>query len=219
MKGKMKLAGIPTTFDHINFRSRLEAHWAAFFTLIGWEWEYEPFDLSGYIPDFLLKFPHAPMLAEVKPLVTLDLEECRGAITKIKNSGWRNEAIIVGSSLFEGCGELLFNPLHIGHILERVYGGSDADPNRVEWENDLADIGYCSSCDKITVHSSNLSWMCRYAGCTHKRVDSWSPESRSLVRLKWASAKNSVQWESRKGGLESINGILGRIFPAHMKRS
>lgn len=45
-------AAIPTMYAGVQFRSRLEARWAAFFDLAGWRWEYEPFDLEGYIPDF-----------------------------------------------------------------------------------------------------------------------------------------------------------------------
>jgi hypothetical protein len=44
----------PTTYAGTNFRSRLEARWAAFFDLCGWRWEYEPSDERGWIPDFLL---------------------------------------------------------------------------------------------------------------------------------------------------------------------
>jgi len=60
----------------VQFRSRLEARWAAFFDLLGWKWEYEPFDLQGYIPDFLLHVPKYAgvcwlttdtLLVEVKP--------------------------------------------------------------------------------------------------------------------------------------------------------
>ncbi len=44
----------PTTYNGIRFRSRLEARWAAAFDLLGWQWEYEPFDLDGWVPDFQL---------------------------------------------------------------------------------------------------------------------------------------------------------------------
>ena len=47
----------PTRYKSILFRSRLEARWAAFFDLMGWQWEYEPIDLEGWTPDFLLKLP------------------------------------------------------------------------------------------------------------------------------------------------------------------
>jgi hypothetical protein len=58
---------IPTLYNGIQFRSRLEATWAAFFDVIGWEWEYEPalFEGPGWTPDFLLKGRNT--LVEVKP--------------------------------------------------------------------------------------------------------------------------------------------------------
>lgn len=72
-------AAIPTQYKGVDFRSRLEARWAAFFDLVGWEWEYEPVDLPGWTPDFrvLIHYPSTnrdhpamdrPALVEVKPL-------------------------------------------------------------------------------------------------------------------------------------------------------
>lgn len=66
----MGKAAIPTRYSATQFRSRLEARWACFFDLIGWKWEYEPFDLEGYIPDFLVLGTH-PLLVEVKPYARL----------------------------------------------------------------------------------------------------------------------------------------------------
>lgn len=60
-----RIPGIPTTYAGVNFRSRLEARWAAMFDLLGWKWEYEPFDLNGWIPDFILD--DGGPLVEVKP--------------------------------------------------------------------------------------------------------------------------------------------------------
>ncbi len=61
------IKAIPTTYAGVNFRSRLEARWAAFFDLCGWKWDYEPFDLDGWAPDFLLK-GKVKALVEVKPV-------------------------------------------------------------------------------------------------------------------------------------------------------
>lgn len=58
---------IPTKYKGVQFRSRLEAKWAAFFDLLGWRWEYEPFDRKGWIPDFIL-LGATPVLVEVKPV-------------------------------------------------------------------------------------------------------------------------------------------------------
>jgi hypothetical protein len=65
----------PTKYNDVLFRSRLEARWAAFFDLAKWEWEYEPIDLNGWSPDFMVVFPcnHSEcngshsLLVEVKP--------------------------------------------------------------------------------------------------------------------------------------------------------
>lgn len=50
------IAAIPTRYAGVNFRSRLEARWAAFFDLAGWKWEYEPAspEFDFWIPDFRL---------------------------------------------------------------------------------------------------------------------------------------------------------------------
>lgn len=63
--------GVPTYYGGVNFRSRLEARWAAMFDLLGWRWDYEPLDLDGWIPDFVI---HGikPILVEVKPIFEFD---------------------------------------------------------------------------------------------------------------------------------------------------
>lgn len=61
------MKAIATTYAGVNFRSRLEAKWAAFFDIAGWPWEYEPFDMDGWAPDFMLKGA-VPALVEVKPI-------------------------------------------------------------------------------------------------------------------------------------------------------
>lgn len=64
----MKIKAIPTFYNGAQFRSRLEARWAALFDQIGWEWDYEPFDLEGWSPDFSINFPNGQVLIEVKPI-------------------------------------------------------------------------------------------------------------------------------------------------------
>jgi hypothetical protein len=47
------IAAIPTEYNGVLYRSRLEARWAVTFDLLKWDIEYEPIDLRGWIPDFL----------------------------------------------------------------------------------------------------------------------------------------------------------------------
>jgi len=70
----------PTKYKNVLFRSRLEARWAAFFDLVNWKWDYEPVDLEGWTPDFMIRVPRfspkSPqpwVYAEVKPFNDLSL--------------------------------------------------------------------------------------------------------------------------------------------------
>lgn len=57
----------PTTYHGVTFRSRLEATWAAFFDLCGWDWRYEPIDFPGWSPDFSIECPNGLIFVEIKP--------------------------------------------------------------------------------------------------------------------------------------------------------
>lgn len=95
-------AAIPTTYKGVNMRSRLEATWAAFFDLLGVEWQYEPVDLQGYIPDFIISLGPlskitGPVLVEIKGAVSV--EELHPHKKKIDESGWEGWAMIWGCNL------------------------------------------------------------------------------------------------------------------------
>lgn len=67
------IRSLPTTYDGVTFRSRLEARWAVFFDALGIEWVYEAegFELSTgewYLPDFWLPTFGGGMFVEVKPI-------------------------------------------------------------------------------------------------------------------------------------------------------
>lgn len=86
----------------INFRSRLEARWAEFFTELGFEWDYEPIDLDGYIPDFIIKLPgdiNNEILVEVKGIT--DFKKLIDYKDKIENSGWKSFYLIVGAKIWD----------------------------------------------------------------------------------------------------------------------
>lgn len=63
------MRGIATVYEGIEYRSRLEARYAAFFDQIGWAHAYEPCDGRGYIPDFHID-GFRPLYVEIKPAST-----------------------------------------------------------------------------------------------------------------------------------------------------
>lgn len=91
--GKLAIQAIATTYRQYEFRSRLEAKWAAFFDLCKWPWSYEPVDLNGWIPDFAVG--ERPTLVEVKPFFRE--EEFSEAKSKIFQSGHKSDVILLGN--------------------------------------------------------------------------------------------------------------------------
>lgn len=99
----MQYAAIPTKYNGVQFRSRLEARWAAMFDLLSWEWEYEPFDAFGYIPDFRIRFK-TTLIVEVKPYEPLTEEWLDygcwlRTAQKIRTSGIDQRFMIVGNGI------------------------------------------------------------------------------------------------------------------------
>lgn len=164
-----KPIGIPTMYDGIMMRSRTEARWAAFFDLAGWEWQYEPFDLNGYIPDFVLALPHGDLLVEVKPVE----DQLCLAKMKIEFSGWNDDAII----LVDG------STSSLGLLLERSHCV-------FSWED--ANAFYCLSCGNNSIHSASGSMHCRVCGehGGNSHVGEWD------TRKNWHTAGNRVQWKA-----------------------
>lgn len=70
----MKIDPIPTFYNGINYRSRLEARWATFLTAMGikFHYEYNAYSLptANYLPDFYIPGVN-PLYVEIKPDITL----------------------------------------------------------------------------------------------------------------------------------------------------
>lgn len=167
--------GIPTKFAGVQFRSRLEARWASFFTKLGWDWSYEPYDLNGYVPDFLLHM-RTDVLVEVKPFTRFDDGVIAAAHEKIAGSGWAGGAIVVGARLHDAedgfiAGDFSFGPAENG------YEGF---------------VTWCCDCNRptLTTDSDQSCWLCGDAHCY------WNGDigRRKRVFGAWVEAGNEVQW-------------------------
>jgi hypothetical protein len=179
----MAITAIPTTYKGIEFRSRLEAKWACVFDELGWQWDYEAVDLDGYIPDFILKFPHGNMLCEVKPATTKD--ELLEATEKVEHSGWDSHALVVGSLL------------HYGEWPDPMIGIVTAinEYRNCYWGWDWAVSHGCTACRRTSIHHLNARWHCRvcggYDGDGHLGGKNLLPEA-------WKTATNTVKYRHGK---------------------
>ena len=94
---------IETLYRGMRFRSRLEARWAATFDELGIEYTYEPYDLGGYIPDFLLHGRYQ-VLVEVRPAEEQE-EFCAVAEEmqrRVGPKGFEGDLLVLGSNIVVG---------------------------------------------------------------------------------------------------------------------
>ena len=175
---------IQTSYKGAKFRSRLEAKWAAFFDLAGWRWEYEPLDLEGYIPDFILQF-HQPLLVEVKPELKLPALEqyCK----KIEQCGWNGGVLIVGAATF---GDEIPK---LGLVGEHGDFGEG-----LTWIWDDAEFFQCLECKAYSFAAEVQSFECRVCG-VNKGGDHRRYLERFRVDYLWRAAGNQVRWEPKGG--------------------
>lgn len=188
-------AAIPTIYKGRRFRSRLEARWAAFFDLMKWPYEYEPFDLRGWIPDFVLT-SGLQALVEVKPyLEWAQAEEWRRSekfIHTVENTDyWGHPLFLLPASVrVSGIWSDLGKPVPwFGWVLLMNAKGTEYE-NEFESLNGTravlkGPVGACAHCYEddlvhggITLHNNNPRWV------------SYEKEVAPL----WQEAGNMVQW-------------------------
>jgi hypothetical protein len=162
-------------------RSRLEARWAAFFDARGWQWDYEPIDLDGYIPDFIISFKR-PVLVEVKPVLSFD--DFDGHCPKIENSGWNKDYIILGSILFPWGTNCCFDTNTSLGLHAQRRGG--------EWHYGNAVYQSCISCGKSSIYNGDQNWECLI--CGDSGDDVVNPVGMRFVREHWNNAGRQVQY-------------------------
>jgi hypothetical protein len=176
-------SGIPTVYRGVQYRSRLEAKWAAFFDLLGWPYQYEPFDLGGWIPDFLL-MGRVPVLVEVKPV----FEFPQDVAAKIVAARPEQETMIVGCAI--GKLEPQYMCARLGHMISlgcvcrEQCGGKHATGVGVSKNDSSRRLGlyslYGSPCDRISGRDDGQKGF-TWALC-------------SEIEPIWAKAGNLVQW-------------------------
>ena len=189
---------ITTTYDGIEYRSRLEARWAAFMKNIGWDIVYEPFDGDGYIPDVLVQGP-SPMLVEVKPAVTL--AEYEAAVPKAERglaAHWSHDILIVGASpvLSGRFGNSWGSTAGwLGEFGQ--WGDADTWPDGPEgWCWEAADWIRCTNCGSHSIFHTVMTFSGRPCGC-YNGDHYLGNAATSLLESFWADACNDVKWRGR----------------------
>lgn len=174
------IKAIETMYKNTLFRSRLEARWAAFFDLCGWEWSYEPADFNGWFPDFCLfceSEGERDVYVEVKPVSTAPLD----VFDKIDKSGCSAEVLVVGirnpftPKYWDACA--------IGWLREDGIG----------WDEAIYRSGYGYGSDGIGFCHTTGSFRNRISG--HYDGNDFSTIDRATIKGLWSRAGNLVQWK------------------------
>jgi hypothetical protein len=182
------IKAIPTIYNGVQYRSRLEARWAAMLTLLGWEHQYEPYDLGGWSPDFLTG-PRGceKILVEVKPIEDFDL----GTATRMAGACRENE---IGKMLML----VGVQPFVIKHRVRLGWVGWSLDrPDG--WEHDPVMWGPIPGSDEQgadIVLTSNMEGTPFRMFAPEYSVADLSAMSDHTMGL-WAKATNAVQWHRK----------------------
>lgn len=168
----------------INFRSRVEAKWATFFDLLGLDWSYEPYDLEGYIPDFILVFDKMELLVEVKyELIYENLDVHRD---KIIQSGWEKSFLIVGCEpwIIEYPDNNERKITKINNENSYVNPGILYVANKDGWEY---------TCPYFVEENNNI--LIKYFQEETKDMKNGNSD---FIYKKWIEATNKCQWKKKK---------------------
>lgn len=198
------IKAIPTVYGARQFRSRLEAKWASFFSLCGWQFEYEPFDLGTWSPDFLL-LGKTKVLVEVKPITAIDKDVTAKMISAARSANWDGDLLLVGVAPLFDMGDGPYDSPALGWLGEHClqvpgnnewYFSSEEGPANAEhfWM-----FGRASVCDSGDGSPDFTHDEWSYGGRMfgfHFKDNKWPNNSDWLKRL-WDRSANKVQWQKR----------------------
>lgn len=179
------IASIPTVYNGVQFRSRLEARWAAFFDIVGWKWSYEPLDFSGWIPDFVIHGDKERILVEVKPIFKFQQWLGDEMATSALRARSNDDLLILGAELpspeYWGCVGIGW----LGEYSGGAHGWATAIPHGG------GRLGFCSE---------TFSYRNRITG-SHRGDDGAGSEIYDrIIEGAWKMAGNIVQWKSPVDG-------------------
>jgi hypothetical protein len=183
------IKAIPTVYGARQYRSRLEAKWASFFDLAGWKYEYEPFDLGAWSPDFML-IGKSRVLVEVKPITDLDDDTAARMAQAAVSAKWDGDLLLLGvAPLFNVMHCLMYRPGAIGWL-----GEHSTTSDEFPWSLAAAGIPYADP-GSVEFMSDQYSYSGRMHGDGYKAC-CW-PEDSGWLKSRWDRAANRVQWHKR----------------------
>ncbi len=194
MSDTLTIKAIPTLYRGRQYRSQLEAKWAAFFDLLGWKHEYEPFTLPGWLPDFEITGPNGTIiLVEVKPIKRFSKTVGEKMINALEGE-IEPYLLLVGTrpiSVGSGGGEVTqlgWMSIDSDDILrfDPVILGWSQEPDKPEFTADIWTLDHSTPTDPWV----NGTFV-EFYGYSSARKNAAYASHNDLL---WAEACNRVQW-------------------------
>jgi hypothetical protein len=166
----------PRVYKGIELRSTLEAKWAIFFDLIGWNWSYEPYKVihndQTWIPDFVLQgFDGNPIYCEVKPSNSSDewyeLDKYVGVLNLAQDS--YTTLLLLGNSA-----------LNRGECSPSASIGWVVKPLTLQIESAMFFNG-----NSLGICDEYSSWVCKMTGEYHSQL---LPVQIDIIKKHWFKA-------------------------------
>jgi hypothetical protein len=179
MSVEYTIAAIPTLYRGRMYRSRLEARWAAFFDRLGWIYEYEPFDLGKWSPDFMISEPFDALI-EIKPITAADPALCE----RVQDAAPQRGVFVLGTA-----------PVIVGRYVTLGWWAASYVPVTVVWARDPDRPAIFA--DLLSFVSDLSHWVTatKRSGPAEKPPQIWGYRDHTMAL--WADACNAVQWEPR----------------------
>lgn len=174
----MVLKPIPTSFEGVYFRSRLEARWACFFSRLGIPWRYEAqgFDLGPagwYLPDFELDgCGVGRFFAEVKAIDEPSTDE----IAKIVSLAYQGRCVVLG-------------------LFGRPSGSVRVWDGELGFDNLDAELMDCRRCSGVSIQSN----VATYGGLACDCGERWRFPADNTRVLGAAVAANRFDFAANRG--------------------
>jgi len=193
-----RIPAIPTAYAGRQYRSRLEARWAAMFDRLGWQHEYEPYDLGKWSPDFLLRgFYGSTVLVEIKPITSFDqavvvTEKMTAAVFERDLQDEISALLLLGvSPISHGDG------VQIGWVGEPYSDAPDADwhPSALAWVSDHNHPMFRADFLVPRVPGEEFQGALTDEYWLRHDVERLPPLYPEHTMQLWAEATNAVQWK------------------------
>jgi hypothetical protein len=157
--------------------------------MVGWAWEYEPFDMAGYIPDFAI-LGQRPCIVDVKPALSIAVLYGRAEALDQKLDGFGSrDALFLGATIFRDR-DWGFPVIGVAH-----QHGVPSDENSNALYPAEALLHTCGKCGDTAWHHALGDW--DGVPCGHYDGDHYlEPIDPDLAIETFRKAKNHVQWNS-----------------------